>query len=132
MQEKVIQKNLWMDWVDEWFDSRNINILNIYVLSLILVEHTYDKDKNKNIEEALNYIIRLLYSRGDINAELRDQLFSDIDEEFEILTGIKEMLFICSKNPHWLQSQYQTIKSGKKILLAKPVGKEKILCGHLK
>ena len=124
--------DLWTLWVDEWFEERPINLLNIYVLALILIEHHYDKDKAEKLDGTLDFIVSFLYFRGDISQEQREQIFIDLKEETEILSGIREVLFICSKNPQWLQSQYQTISSGKKILLAKPAGKDKILCGHLK
>lgn len=121
------------EWVEEWFTDKVINVLNIYVLGLILVEHFGNQSNKKTLHpQAVKYVINTLYSYNRIDEDQRETLDSEIIEESETLEGIAELLFSCSKNPKWLQSQMTTIAAGNKIILARPKGQNNLYFGRLR
>jgi hypothetical protein len=117
------------EWVEEWFSERKVTVLNIYVLGLVLIEHF---DKSKTIQEATNYVLEVLLFQNKIGLNEQAALKEILIQEEETLTGVAEMLFSCSKNPQWLQSQFQTVPAGGKILLARPKNRADLTYGQLK
>ena len=82
--------------IKNWFKDKDISLLNIYVISLILIEETGQKDKKELIPYALNYVLDYL----DVE---KDKILDYYKEEKETLDSIGTLLFYVSKNPNLLQ-----------------------------
>jgi hypothetical protein len=89
------------EFIEEWFENKNISILNIYVLSLILIEQIYEgKDKSKMVSDYMNLIINILSEKYKIDSKT---VLEEIREEKETLEEIGKLLLEMTKNPKLLQ-----------------------------
>ena len=71
-------------------------MLNIYFVSLILIEKIGQNEKEQLLPYSLNYILEFL----DIDKE---NILNYYKEEKETLNSIGKLLFYVSKNPELLQ-----------------------------
>lgn len=89
------------EFIEEWFENKKISILNIYVLSLILIEQIYEgKDKSKMVSDYMNLIINILSEKYKIDSKT---VLEEIKEEKETLEEIGKLLLEMTKNPKLLQ-----------------------------
>jgi hypothetical protein len=84
--------------IKDWFKTKDISLLNIYVISLILIEETKEENKKELIPYALNYIL------GYLDIE-KDKILDYYKEEKDTLESIGKILFHVSKNSNLLQKR---------------------------
>jgi len=99
--EKIEKNEKIIEIIDEWFENHTISILNIYILSLIIIEQNYVKDKKDKINSMINLILDILFEKGkEINKE---EILKDIENELETLEEIGKLTLELSNNPDLLQ-----------------------------
>lgn len=120
--------------IQEWFETHTPSSLNIYVLALILVEHNVNEEKNKAVEEALEYILNTLILRGKLKPHHKAMVYEEIREEKEAIVAFRELLFEISNHPNLLQKDkfMENKKEPMKLLFCKPESRNHFSFGHIK
>lgn len=114
-----MERNIWevQDLIHDWFQFHEINILNTYVISLIVIEQLHSKKKDKNIliDDAVHFVLNYLIEKELIGKKRSKVIEERILEEKDVLKGIKELVFEISNSPNLFQKNKFINKEEKKI-----------------
>ena len=99
----IAENNNYDDMIMNWFNEHEISLLNIYVLSLIVIETLNSKNKKQLIPYSIDFILDTLLEKNVLDG--KDKILEYFKDERETLDKIGEMMLYMCKNHHLLQSE---------------------------
>ena len=126
------------DIISEWFETHDITILNVYIVSLIAIEQLHSQNTKKKylVKDGISFVVNYLFETEKINKEECKIIEEEISEEIETLEGIKTIVFDLTNNPNLLQKNkfvpnYEK-RNVKKLVACRTVSMEKFSIGTIK
>jgi K+/H+ antiporter YhaU regulatory subunit KhtT len=117
--------------IDEWFKTHNISLLNIYILSLMIIEHVHfeNMEKQKMIPEFINFILDVLSEKID-----KEEILNKMNEEKETLEEVGKIMIEICNNPNLLQKDKFNLNQieTKKVIICRPESRSKFSFGLIK